>query len=112
MSFLWFHVFSGSFGSNEVKCYVSVQVTYLLDNDICKHTFPEYLISTIPNIYLDGGMCSNNYYELHQTKKQLVKLTKNNYQVIVDSMILTMDTRGTARRPWQEYCKPSVSQSA
>ena len=31
----------------KVKCYVSVQVTYLLD----------YLISMIPNIYLDGGMC-------------------------------------------------------
>ena len=31
MSFIWFRVFSGSFGRDLVKCYVSVQVTYLLD---------------------------------------------------------------------------------
>ena len=34
MSFLLFRVFSGGFWRDLVKCYVSVQVTYLLDKPL------------------------------------------------------------------------------
>ena len=37
-SFLVYRVFSGGFSVTKVKCYVSVQVTYLLDsNDLAQH---------------------------------------------------------------------------
>ena len=65
----------------------------LYENNICNHTFPEYLNSTIPNIDMDGGMCLYNSTICSSLTRNSKIIIHSNYLVIGDSIYSPLQPR-------------------